>query len=258
MSTEYRHFPFPLNVFLHILLREEGAVAAMHYGLFAAEDEPIALAQRRSTDLLRSRLPAPPVSVLEVGIGLGNTLAELASAGYQTFGITPDEKQLAVARKNHGGINAICAALESFDSGGTSYDVVIFQESSQYIDSDVLWRRMSQLARDRVIVIDEFRAADDGTLHALFPFLDAAKLHGFRKLEDLDLTEQAMPTVNYFMTRLPRYRDGLVRDLNVTSEQIDALIESGKKYRSYYASGSYTYRLLTFSRNIGELPALTG
>jgi len=130
MSMESRDFPFPLNVFVHVLSREEGTVAAMHYGLFAAEDESIALAQRRSTDLLRSRLPAPPVSVLEVGIGLGHTLAELTSAGYQAFGITPDEKQLAVARKNHDGINASCAALESFDSGGASYDVVIFQESS--------------------------------------------------------------------------------------------------------------------------------
>jgi SAM-dependent methyltransferase len=248
MSTEYEHFPFPLNVFLHILLREEGAVEAMHYGLFAAEDEPIAVAQRRSTDLLRSRLPAPRASVLEVGIGLGHTLAELASAGYQAFGITPDEKQLAVARRNHGEINAACTPLEAFDSGGVSYDAVIFQESSQYIDSDVLWRRMSQFARDRVIVIDEFRTADDGTLHALLPFLNAARLQGFRKLEDLDLTEQAIPTVDYFIARLPRYRDRLVRDLDVTSEQIDALIESGHGYRSYYASGAYTYRLLTFSR----------
>src|ERR1700742_2434608 len=154
MSMEYRDFPFPLNVFMHILSREEGAIAAMHYGLFASAAEPIALAQRRSTELLRSRLPPPPVSVLEVGIGLGHTLNELALAGYQTFGITPDEKQLAVARKNHSGINASCAALESFDSEGTSYDVVIFQESSQFIGSDVLWRRMSPLARNRVIVID--------------------------------------------------------------------------------------------------------
>jgi len=45
--TEFRDFPFPLNVLLTVLEREEGSanVVAMHYGLFEAPGDSIAAAQ---------------------------------------------------------------------------------------------------------------------------------------------------------------------------------------------------------------------
>ena len=60
----YRDFPFPLNVLLNVLTREEGRAESMHYGLFEKPDGSIAAAQERSTALLLSRLPRPPARVL--------------------------------------------------------------------------------------------------------------------------------------------------------------------------------------------------
>ena len=77
----YRDFYYPLNVFMHILTAEEGGVAYLHYGLFQYEDEPIGVAQERSTALLLERLPPPPARLLEVGIGLATTLHRLQSMG---------------------------------------------------------------------------------------------------------------------------------------------------------------------------------
>ncbi|MGZ5477016.1 MAG: hypothetical protein ACXW29_12850, partial [Thermoanaerobaculia bacterium] len=76
----------------------------------------------------------------------------------------------------------------------------------------------------------------------------AARQSGFRKVEEVDLSAKAAPTVDYFMQRLPRYRQALIDDLGLKNEQIDELIESGDTYRSLYANGTYVYRLLRFTR----------
>lgn len=57
-----------------------------------------------------------------------------------------------------------------------------------------------------------------------------------------------MPTIDYFLQRLPRHRERLVRDLGLQSHQIDEIIESGRRYRDSYASGDYGYRLIDLRR----------
>jgi len=251
MTFDPRDFPYPLNVFLHVLTREEGAVAALHYGLFASKEESIGAAQDRSTALLIGRLPPPPASLLEVGIGLGSTLDRLTRLGYDAEGISPDERQVAAARSLFGpGLRAHAAALETFETT-RRFDAIVFQESSQYIDSNALFERTRRLATpgSTVVALDEFalRPVDrPGALHRLDHFLDAADQEGFRLEEEVDLSRAAAPTVDYFLERLPRHRDSLHAELDLTDAQIDALIDSGRVYRDLYASGAYGYRLLRF------------
>lgn len=180
MTFDHRGFPYPLNVFLHILAREEGVVAALHYGLFESKGDSIGTAQKRSTALLIDRLPPPPASLLEVGTGLGSTLARLAGLGYDAEGIAPDERQIAAARSRFGaGLKARVASLETFQTT-RRFDAIVFQESSQYIESEALFEKTRALAAPEatVVVLDEFalRPVDrPGALHRLDRFLDAAE-----------------------------------------------------------------------------------
>ncbi len=240
----YRDFYYPLNVFMHVLTHEEGRVDYLHYGLFDEPNEPIGVAQGRSTELLLSRLPPPPARLLEVGIGLGTTLDRLVGLGYDALGITPDAQQIAMARERFGEEHFERVAFEVLPV--RQFDVVVFQESAQYIDSRTLWSKAAEITKN-VIVLDEF-STGEGTLHHLDRFLSAAKQHGFAKVEEIDLSKKAAPTVDYFMTRFSRYRDTLIADLGITSEQVDELVESGETYRAMYAKGSYVYRLLRFTK----------
>jgi Methyltransferase domain len=246
----YKDFYYPLNVFMHILTHEEGDVPYLHYGLFESEQDTLLVAQERSTELLLSRLPTAPARLLEVGIGLGTTLKRLTTMGYDAVGITPDEKQIAVVRERHGdAVDARCVAFEQFPLPD-AFDVVFFQESSQYIDADALFARARELT-SHVIVLDEFalRPIDAaGALHSYDTFLAAAQQHSFKKTEELDLSKKAPPSTDYFTTRLPRYRDRLIEDLGLTSQQVDELIEGGRRYRELYDNGTYGYRLLQFRR----------
>jgi hypothetical protein len=240
----YRRFTYPLNVFMHILTHEEGSVAYLHYGLFERPDEPLLVAQERSTELLLSRLPAPPARLLEAGIGLGTTLARLMPH-YDVAGITPDAQQIEMVRARHPEANIRCIRFEDFDGG--PFDTVFFQESSQYIESNALFAKAKELTR-HVIVLDEFAMRDEGTLHRYDEFLRAAQDHGFEITEDLDVSEKAPPTMEYFMTRIPRYRDRLIADLELTGQQVDDLLASGRGYVDNYRRGVYAYRLLQFRR----------
>lgn len=253
MSVLYRDFYYPLNVFMHILTHEEGGVDYLHYALFESENERIGAAQEHSTELLLSRLPPPPARVLEVGIGLGTTLMRMAHRGYDVEGITPDEKQIAMVQARYGSeLRVRCVSFESMEAVGHAYDVLVFQESSQYIDAETLFARARKLA-PRVIVLDELALQPldmPGALHARGHFLDAASRAGFELTEELDLSERAAPTVDYFIARLPRYRERLKTDLALTDQQIDDLIESGKRYRELYRTGVYGYRLLQFASRL--------
>lgn len=245
-APPYKDFYYPLNVFMHILTHEEGAVTYLHYGLFTRPDESIAAAQERSTQLILDRLPASPARILEVGIGLGTTLHRLTQLGYEVEGITPDDKQIAMVRARYGDtVRAHCAPFETYDPT-RRYDALLFQESSQYIDSEALFAKAETLS-DHILIVDEFatRKLDTpGSLHALDRFLEAAARHRYRVDEQLDLSTQAAPTMEYFASRIPEWRDRLIADLNLTDQQVDDLIASGTRYRELYASGTYVYRLL--------------
>lgn len=248
----YRDFYYPLNVFMHILTHEEGGVDYLHYALFEHEHERIGAAQEHSTELLLSRLPSPPARLLEVGIGLGTTLLRLTRLGYDAEGITPDEQQIAMVRERFGEeLTVQCVAFEALEAA-RPYDLLLFQESSQYIDAQTLFGRARDLA-PHVLVLDEFALQPleaPGSLHARSRFLAAADEAGFALTEEVDLSERAAPTVDYFIQRLPRYREALKADIGLSDQQVDELIESGRRYREQYRTGVYGYRLMQFARRM--------
>jgi SAM-dependent methyltransferase len=246
-AGSYRQFAYPLNVLVQILLLEEGRVDALHYGLFEDTAEEIGTAQARSTTLLLSRLPPPPARVLDVGCGLGTTLHELMLRGYAAEGVTPEPSQLALAAERYrDGLSIHCVTFEALTPPPVPFDVVMFQESSQYIDAAALFVTARTMT-ERVLVLDEFAvrpAVPAGPLHSLARFLDAAAAAGFAPVENLDLSTQAAPTIDYFLARLPRHRERLQEELGISGAHVDTLIDSGQQYRDRYRAGSYGYHLI--------------
>lgn len=251
MTSPYRDVPYPLNVFMHVISREEGEARDLHYGLFERPKDSILEAQQRSTDLVLSRLPPPPARILDVGMGLGRTLATLSRLGYEAEGITPDEQQVALARSRFGsGLRARVAAFETF-AEERRYDLLLFQESSQYIESAALFANARRLLEPggTLLALDEFSMGPidrTGALHRYDEFLEAGERTGFTLEEEVDLSARAAPTVDWFLARLPHHRAGLISDLGLSGEQLDALLESGRGYRDLYRTGDYEYRLLRF------------
>lgn len=258
-SLPYRDFLYPLNVLTHVILREEGAVPYLHYGLFDYAHPTLLAAQERSTAVLFDRLPAPPARLLDVGIGLGTTLDRLRRDGYAITGITPDALQIAFARARFGNdLPVLAVRFEDLDPAVIGpLDVIFFQESSQYIPHQALFSRAGALLPlgGVLLITDEFATRplhQAGALHQLASLLATARNHGFELTGEQDYSADAAPTIDYFLERLPRYRHSIVAELDLTDRHVDELITSGRGYRALYDDGTYVYRLLEFRRMVRE------
>ena len=252
MNQYFRNFSFPLNVYSCILEKEEGQATYLHYGLFDREGVSATEAQANSTELLWRHLP-PPCKLLEVGIGLGATLARLCKEGYSATGITPDASQIAYARNRYGeGLPTVCTKLESYFEAGGQWDVLLFQESAQYIDPVDLFEAASRLlvADGKIMVLDEFSLRrkenqKDG-LHYLEHFLRLAERAGFALETRIDLSMLAKPTLDWLLAAVKRHGETLRNELGVSQDALDMLEASNQIYREKYANGQYGYFFLSF------------
>lgn len=253
----YKDFSFPLNVYAHILEKEEGRVDYLHYGLFDQDGISASEAQANSTKLLWQHLP-PPGKLLEVGIGLGTTLARLCSEGYAATGITPDASQIAYAKNRHGeDLPAVCSKLEDYFEAPGQWEAMLFQESAQYVDPVDLFESASRLlvADGKMVVLDEFalRRTENHKegLHYLEHFLRLAERAGFSLDARIDLSLSATPTLDWLLAAVKRHSGSLRDDLGVTQDELDALEVSNIIYHKKYANGQFGYFLLSFKR-IGQ------
>lgn len=249
----FKNSLFPLNVYAYALFLEEGKVDYLHYGLFESEDASLPVAQQHSTQLIMERLPPPPCRILEVGIGLGSTLRQLIDAGYDVCGITPDSGQIHLAREKSGA-HLTCSRFEDFDGQPNGFDVILFQESSQYIDPLVIFGKALDLLADNghLIILDEvaLKRTEFGHegLHLLQTLLHLSGCFGFEVLERIDLSAKAAPTLDYLLQVVDKHRERIILDLGCPTEQIDALNASNRRYREKYQEGRFGYAFLHFQK----------
>jgi cyclopropane fatty-acyl-phospholipid synthase-like methyltransferase len=252
----HKNFTFPLNAYSHILYKDYGDLRYLHYGLFEQDNQSFDNAQQRATDLLFSHLPPCPCRILEIGIGLGATLSNLVKAGYDATGITPDASQINHAKNLHGeNLPAFCERLEDF-TDTQKFDLIIFQESAQYIDTETLFRKASSLLRDegQIIIMDEIslhKSSEPG-LPLIDDYISLSDASGFDIIERLDLSSQAAPTNAYLLDAITRYRVDLIRDLDLSGEEIDGLIHSLQNHFSKYRSEHYGYSFLQLKKKTSE------
>jgi hypothetical protein len=248
-------FAFPLNVYARLLELREGRADYLHYGVFQSPDEAVLVAQQRASDLMHDALPGP-CRLLEVGIGLGTTLARLRAMGYDACGITPDTAQIQAARERHGDTLAVVPArLEDFDRDAGQWQALLFQESAQYIPPVALFEAADRLLHDgpsAIVVTDEFaldrREDAHQGLHALAAFCALAARRGWTLAKRVDLSQQVRPTLDYLLRGIGEFADRLVADLGITRDRLAALAESLRRYQRLYDEGVYGYALLRFDR----------
>lgn len=249
----YKNFSFPLNVYAHILSKDYGAFDYLHYGLFEPDDDDVIKAQRRASELLFSRLPPCPCRILEVGIGLGTTLSTLVKSGYDVTGITPDADQINYAKSVHGAdLPVFLRRLEDF-SDARKFDLMLFQESAQYIHTTDLFNKALELLADdgQIIIMDEVTLRPSPTepgLPARDTYLSMAEALGFELIEQLDLSSQMAPTNVYLVDAVTRYREDLIHDLDLSAEEIDGLMSAAQLQQAKYDDGRYGYCFLCFKK----------
>ncbi len=246
---------YPLNVYACCVLWEEGNVDYLHYGLFKNKQENIREAQWHSTEYILQHLPQAPADILEVGMGLGCLQQYLLQQHYHCLGISPDCKQIDIARKRVQRTDTTqCKRFEDF-AHEQQFDAVLLQESAQYIDSLTLFNKSWKLlvTQGKLLVLDEFRLhstnVEQGNLHHLDYFIAQAQRSGFILKDKQVVSDQALPTLNYLLTIISKYQMRLQKELQLSEEVIFELLASLRNYQDKYQKGEYVYALLTFAKS---------
>lgn len=128
--------PFCYYVYV---IKHEGTVDYFHYGLWKQETKGIRAAQENLARLMKSLIPNGVKKVLDVGCGLGRTTYDLTTGGYNVVGISPDENLMKMARAKYrdSDLQLMTTSFERY-KGTDNFDLVLFQESSQYKLADCI------------------------------------------------------------------------------------------------------------------------
>ena len=237
---DYAQLSFPLNAYACALELEEGEVHSLHYG-FDLADGGIAAAQRRASDYLFERLPPAPKRLLEVGIGLCGTGRELTDRGYDYTGISPDASQ--VERCRAAGLNVEHHYFERMPTG-RRFELILFQESAQYINAQALLTQAARLleTEGRMIIHDEVNT------QVLEPARHLLNEAGFELLREEDVTERAAPTLDYLIDILLRHREAVAKRIGVDGVRFSRLITSLEQRRQAYRNRTFRYLFLELRR----------
>jgi SAM-dependent methyltransferase len=237
---DYTHFSFPLNVYAQALCLEEGHFSYLHYGFNLQQG--IHQAQQNSTDFMMTKLPPAPADILEVGIGAGTTGSQLVKAGYNYTGVVPDPVQIAYCREKE--LHLIESRFESL-SEETQYDVILFQESAQYISSKALLQKANALLKPtgRVLILDEITTEAIGGLEKFVKQFD------FQIVDKQDFTKEAAPSLGYLIEIIYKHRISLLQDLQLSSLQLSEWLYRLEIRNKAYQDKTFSYMFFQLSRN---------
>lgn len=253
-----RLLPFPLNVYAQTLTLASGApVELLHFGVFDTDAEltdGYPAAQQRAQQRLLTLMLPPPARVLEIGCGSGTLARDLAAQGYEVTAITEIEEEWLCACALPGqAAHCKCVSLREF-ADGRLFDIVLLQQSSQYLDPLLLFSRAAALLGEggQLLLADEFLLDDSRMAPEPRPllsnFLQLAERCGFRVARQRELGRQVAPGLQLFAALLQRHHAETAASLALGDHELLALEQALQTQAAKFATARLGYTLLDLRR----------
>ncbi|MFC1738347.1 SAM-dependent methyltransferase [Planctomycetota bacterium] len=179
----------------------------LHYGYWPADLEidiaNLQAAQEHYTKLLISHIPDDVKTILDVGCGLGQTAKSLLESGYRVDCVSPSHFLTERIHALLGNTSHIFECPYEQLETEYRYDMVLFSESFQYVVLQGSLEKSLRLLNDDgyLLICDIFRKDVEGKMsmsggHYLTKFYELIAKSSFRKIKDLDITEQTAPSID--------------------------------------------------------------
>ena len=254
-QTVWASLPEPFNFYRLVLTGDH-----LHFGLWSEDalDDDLEKAQERMFDCLLSFFPEPPADVLDVGCGLGLSALLLARKGYRVTAIAPSPELIGYACQVHAdsGVDfQIAGFLDDTTAGfaARAYDVILFQESFQYLHPlETAVRRARSLLRDtgKMIIGDEVcldRTIQSQTsVHHRQDLTDALAEQGFRIQTRLEVRKRVLHTCHRIIDKFTSHHDAICQIMNTddVSDRLAYFSNGWQNQLDWYTQGKMGYEII--------------
>jgi|GEM_PF-3433845 len=234
----------------------DGLVDYMHYGYWKRETTTITEAQENLADLMKSYIPVGTKTILDSGCGLGRTTWDLSNSGFDVVGISPDRSLIDEARQKFPKIEKqfVCTRFEDYQPSGP-FDLVFFQESSQYIDARVLFGHLGEITRPAgfVLICDEVRyTRKPRSFNRKSDMLAFASVNGFDLTRNQVITDKVIETRKFFTKHLKDNLEDVKQLFSVTKRDVEKevleLADAWDRETAFFESRDYGYEIFLFKK----------
>ncbi|MHA1203314.1 MAG: class I SAM-dependent methyltransferase, partial [Candidatus Heimdallarchaeaceae archaeon] len=205
-----------LEIFVKVL-----GLNSLHLGIWK-QGQPVTMdelpkAQKNYTVKLVGMFPEEAKSVLDVGAGVGDNAIYMSEEGMEVICISPSPSQEAYFSENilpeYENVAFIRSRFEDLEID-KKFDVVLMSESSNYFPMEYGLDQTIRYLKDGgyLVMGAHFRKdsrEDFKEMHIHKTYVENAKKRGLTLIEDIDVTEQVIPTVE-IMHNVFKYAPSLV------------------------------------------------
>ena len=203
---------------------------SLHYGYWEEseklkeEDAKLTLdclrgAQQKYTDVLIEAIPKEVKSILDVGCGIGDVSRTLSKLEYDVTAISPDSNHAPYFENLLSQLTFLQTKFEDLDIDG-KFDLILMSESQNYFPTEIGFRQCTTLLLPKgyLLVSGMFRKDSDSEFteipNTIEDYAKTAEKHGLLLIENVDITQNILPTIDFIYGSMERYVEPSVKMLN--------------------------------------------
>ena len=252
--------PEPFNFYRLILDSDH-----LHFGFWPENSPNLSLeeAQERMFERLFVHFPDPPAAVLDVGCGLGLSAYNLSQKGYHVTAIAPSKELIDYASENYGKGNIdfhVAGFLDNNDSDLMSkkYDVILFQESLQYLNPlDSVFKKARSLLEPKgsVIIGDEIcqdkSIKKETAAHLFEDVVTGLFENGFRITANEKTGKNVIKTCDNIIQKFTENFERIVSsvDKKDAANRLEYFLNGWKSQKKWYINNSMGYHIFVAKKD---------
>ena len=205
-------------------------LTSLHYGYWedseklTAEGKKLTLAclrdaQQKYTDILIAAIPKDVKSILDVGCGIGDVSRALSKLEYDVTAISPDRNHVKYFENQLSKLTFLQTKFEDLQID-SKFDLILMSESQNYFPTEIGVRQCASFLsfKGYLLVSGMFRK-DSGSEIAEVPntiddYAKTAEKHGLSLIENVDITQNILPTIDFVNESMESYVEPSVKMLN--------------------------------------------
>ena len=176
-------------------------------------------AQRKYTDILIEAIPKSVSSVLDVGCGIGDVSRALSELEYDVTAISPDSNHVKYFENQASQLTFIQTKFEDLDIN-SKFDLILMSESQNYFPTEIGFRQCTSFLSPKgyLLVSGMFRKDSDSKIaevpNTAEDYIETAEKHGLLLIENVDITQNILPTINFIHESMQSYVEPSVKMLS--------------------------------------------